>query len=111
VNIEEIVGSIERHAAKQGMKLEETQADPELWVYELRTNSDLSVEAAVSDPPSRDVVRCGPGRDEVQTDPKDNVGKDGEKVQHIDLSKGPQPPREMPKYMPSSELPSPSEGG
>jgi spore photoproduct lyase family protein len=49
VNIEEIVGSIERHAAKQGMKLEETQADPELWVYELGTNSDLSVDAAVSD--------------------------------------------------------------
>jgi spore photoproduct lyase len=49
VNIEEILGSIERHAAKQGMKLEETQADPELWVYELGTNSDLSVDAAVSD--------------------------------------------------------------
>jgi spore photoproduct lyase len=49
VNIEEIVVSIERHAAKQGMKLEETQADPDLWVYELGTNSDLSVDAAVSD--------------------------------------------------------------
>src|ERR671916_2084403 len=49
VNIEDILGSIERHAAKQGMKLEETQADPELWVYELGTNSDLSVDAAVSD--------------------------------------------------------------
>jgi spore photoproduct lyase family protein len=49
VNTEEILGSIERHAAKQGMKLEETQADPELWVYELGTNSDLSVDAAVSD--------------------------------------------------------------
>jgi spore photoproduct lyase len=49
VNIEEIVGSIERHAAKQGMKLEETQAEPDLWVYELGTNSDLSVDAAVSD--------------------------------------------------------------
>ena len=49
VNIEEIVDSIERHAAKQGMKFEPTQADPELWVYELGTNSDLSVDAAVSD--------------------------------------------------------------
>ncbi len=49
VNIEEIVNSIERHAAKQGMKLEPTQADPELWVYELGTNSDLSVDAAVGD--------------------------------------------------------------
>ena len=49
VNIEEIVNSIARHAAKQGMKLERTQADSELWVYELGTNSDLSVDAAVSD--------------------------------------------------------------
>ena len=49
VNIQEILDSIERHAAKQGMKLEETQADPELWVYELGTNSDLSVDAAVGD--------------------------------------------------------------
>jgi spore photoproduct lyase family protein len=49
VNIEEISASVERHAARQGMKLEETQADPELWVYELGTNSDLSVDAAVSD--------------------------------------------------------------
>jgi spore photoproduct lyase len=49
VNIDEIVSSIERHAAKQGMKLEGTQADPDLWVYELGTNSDRSVDAAVSD--------------------------------------------------------------
>jgi spore photoproduct lyase len=49
VNIEDILGSIERHSAKQGMKLEETQADPDYWVYELGTNSDLSVDAAVSD--------------------------------------------------------------
>ena len=49
VNIEEIVDSIERHAAKQGMKFEQTQADPDLWVYELGTNSDLSVDAAVGD--------------------------------------------------------------
>lgn len=49
VNVEEILGSIERHAAKQGMKLEETQADPYLWVYELGTNSDCSVDATISD--------------------------------------------------------------
>ena len=48
VNIEKIVGSVEKHAAKQGFKFEETQADPDLWVYELGTNSDLSVDAAVS---------------------------------------------------------------
>jgi spore photoproduct lyase family protein len=49
VNIGEILGSIERHAYLQGMKLGPTQADPDLWVYELGTNSDLSVDAAVSD--------------------------------------------------------------
>jgi spore photoproduct lyase len=49
VNIGEILGSIEKHAAKRGMKLEGTQADPDLWVYELGTNSDCSVDAAVSD--------------------------------------------------------------
>jgi spore photoproduct lyase len=49
VNVEEILVSIERHASKQGMKLEPTQADPEHWVYELGTNSDCSVDAAISD--------------------------------------------------------------
>jgi spore photoproduct lyase len=56
VNIEEILGVIERHAYRQGIKLEPTQADPDLWVYELGTNSDLSVDAAVSDN-IRDIVR------------------------------------------------------
>ena len=40
VNIEEILGSVERHAYEQGMKFEPTQADPDLWVYEFGTNSD-----------------------------------------------------------------------
>ena len=48
VNIEGILGAVERHAAKQGMKFEGTQADEKDWVYELGTNSDLSVDAAVS---------------------------------------------------------------
>jgi spore photoproduct lyase len=47
VIVEEILVSIERHASKQGMKLEPTQADGEHWVYELGTNSDLSVDAAI----------------------------------------------------------------
>ena len=55
VNIGEILGSVERHAYKQGIKLEPTRADPELWVYEFGTNSDLSVDAAVSDN-VRDIV-------------------------------------------------------
>ncbi len=48
VNAGEILGAIERHAAKQGFKFEPSQADDDLWIYELGTNSDLSVDAAVS---------------------------------------------------------------
>lgn len=49
VNIDEILASVERHASRQGIKLEPTLADPDHWVYEFGTNSDLSVDAAVSD--------------------------------------------------------------
>jgi hypothetical protein len=49
VNIEKICGYLERHAARQGIKPKATQADPTLWVYELGTNSDCSVDAAVCD--------------------------------------------------------------
>ncbi len=49
VNIEQILAVIERHASQQGLKPAPTQPDPELWVYELGTNSDLSVDALVSD--------------------------------------------------------------
>ncbi len=49
----------------------------------------------VNDPPSRDLVHC-PGWDEVQADPEDYVNEDCEKVQRIDLSQGPQPPKERP---------------
>jgi hypothetical protein len=45
VNAAEILGAVERHAARQGFKFEPTQADADLWVYELGTNSDLSVDA------------------------------------------------------------------
>ena len=31
-NIGQIAGAIERHAARQGIKLEPNQCDPELWV-------------------------------------------------------------------------------
>ena len=48
VNIEQISASIEKHAAKQGMKLESSQADPSLWVYEVGTNNDCSVDALIS---------------------------------------------------------------
>jgi len=49
VNIEQIARFVERHALKQGMKMEPTQADPLLWTYELGTNSDLSVDATIGD--------------------------------------------------------------
>lgn len=49
VNIAEISDAIERHAYRQGMKFEPTQADPDLWVYELGTNSDCPADALISD--------------------------------------------------------------
>ena len=57
----------------------------------------------VSDPPSRDMVRCGAGRDEVQADPEDEVAEDCEIVQRIDLSKGPRPPKGTPEYITSPD--------
>jgi DNA repair photolyase len=48
VNTEEILGALERHASKPGMKLGLTQPDRDVWVYELGTNSDLLVDAAIS---------------------------------------------------------------
>jgi spore photoproduct lyase len=48
VNIEQICGAIKKHAAKQGLKMVPTQPDPKLWVYELGTNSDCSVDAIIS---------------------------------------------------------------
>ena len=60
VNIDGILGAIEKHAAKQGMKLEPTQADPALWVYELGTNCDCSVDALIS-PNVRDHVELFKG--------------------------------------------------
>lgn len=55
----------------------------------------------VSDPASKDVARCGPGYDEVQADPKDNLADDCEKVEIVDLSRGPEPPAGTPKYLPA----------
>jgi spore photoproduct lyase family protein len=48
-NIEQISAAIAKHAAKQGMKLEPNQCDPDLWVYDLGENSDCSVDAMISD--------------------------------------------------------------
>lgn len=49
VNIEDICAGIERHAAKQGVKLEPNQVDPTYWVYDIGENSDCSVDALISD--------------------------------------------------------------
>ena len=49
VNIEQILGYLERHAARQGPKAEPNQVDPRFWVYDTGENSDLSADALVSD--------------------------------------------------------------
>jgi spore photoproduct lyase family protein len=49
VNHDEILGYVERHARRQGAKAEPNQVDPRLWVYDVGENSDLSVDALVSD--------------------------------------------------------------
>ncbi len=48
-NIERILGYLERHAGRQGLKLEPNQCDPVDWVYDLGENGDCSLDAAISD--------------------------------------------------------------
>lgn len=49
VNIERILGYLERHAGRQGPKAVPNQCDPVDWVYDLGENGDCSVDALVSD--------------------------------------------------------------
>lgn len=49
VNIERIMGYLERHAGRQGKKLIPDQIDPEYWVYEIGENGDCSADAGISD--------------------------------------------------------------
>jgi spore photoproduct lyase family protein len=49
VNIERILGYLERHAARQGTKPDPNQCDPVDWVYDIGENGDCSVDAAVCD--------------------------------------------------------------
>ena len=49
VNIEQIIKFLERHANRQGMKMEPTAPDPDYFVYELGTNSDNAADALISD--------------------------------------------------------------
>jgi spore photoproduct lyase len=48
-NIDQISGYLERHVARQGIKLEPNQCDDTAWVYDIGENSDCSVDALVSD--------------------------------------------------------------
>jgi spore photoproduct lyase family protein len=48
-NIEQITGYLSRHVARQGVKVEPNQCDPQAWVYDIGENSDCSVDARVSD--------------------------------------------------------------
>jgi spore photoproduct lyase family protein len=56
VNMERILGYLERHAGRQGIKPQPNQCDPVDWVYDIGENGDCSVDAAVSDN-VRDLVR------------------------------------------------------
>ncbi|HVI01029.1 MAG TPA: spore photoproduct lyase family protein [Enhygromyxa sp.] len=51
VNIEQITGYLGRHARRQGVKPHDPsdQIDPDHWVYDIGENSDLSVDAMISD--------------------------------------------------------------
>ncbi|HYH00645.1 MAG TPA: spore photoproduct lyase family protein [Terriglobales bacterium] len=56
VNIEQIMGYLRRHAARQGVKTEPNQIDPNFWVYDIGENGDCSVDAMLSEN-VRDLVR------------------------------------------------------
>ena len=49
VNIEQIMGYLERHAARQGPKTVVDTIDPDYWVYEIGENGDCSADAAICD--------------------------------------------------------------
>ncbi|HYF27416.1 MAG TPA: spore photoproduct lyase family protein [Baekduia sp.] len=51
VNTERILGFVERHVARQGVKATPNQCDPDAWVYDVGENSDVSVDAYVSGNP------------------------------------------------------------
>ena len=48
-NIDKILGYLERHAGRQGVKPEPDQVDPRDWVYDIGENSDCSVDATISE--------------------------------------------------------------
>jgi spore photoproduct lyase len=48
VNTKQVLGTLERHAGRQGPKTTPNQCDPDRWVYDLGENSDLSVDHRIS---------------------------------------------------------------
>ncbi|GHI82888.1 spore photoproduct lyase family protein [Streptomyces xanthophaeus] len=48
-NIEQIIGHLGRHVARQGPKREPNQCDPTAWVYDIGENNDCSVDALISE--------------------------------------------------------------
>jgi spore photoproduct lyase family protein len=48
-NIDDVVGYLRRHVARQGRKPAPDQCDPQAWVYDIGENSDAAVDALVSD--------------------------------------------------------------
>jgi spore photoproduct lyase len=56
-NIDQVVGYLQRHVARQGVKPAPDQCDPAAWVYDIGENSDASVDALVSDN-VRDLVQA-----------------------------------------------------
>jgi spore photoproduct lyase len=49
VNMEQIMGYLTRHAARQGTKINPDLIDPTYWVYEIGENGDCSADAAICD--------------------------------------------------------------
>ncbi|WP_207625678.1 spore photoproduct lyase family protein [Niastella populi] len=49
VNIDQIMGYLERHAKRHGLKTEPDHIDPVYWVYEIGENGDCSADAAICD--------------------------------------------------------------
>ncbi|TDS06784.1 spore photoproduct lyase family protein [Sphingobacterium paludis] len=49
VNIEKIMGYLERHAGRQGAKPTADEIDPKYWVYEIGENGDCSIDATICD--------------------------------------------------------------
>jgi len=48
-NIDKILGYVQRHAGRQGVKPAPNECDAKAWVYDIGENSDCSLDARISD--------------------------------------------------------------